>query len=173
MKKQLHSGAKWIFRLGVFWTAIFLAIFLGSFLIPMMIGFEFLSTTNILGAAIIFMILIIFTMALGEIWVRMAYNNWSYEFTDSNLRQERGVIWKTYSNVPYDRIQNIDIRRGIIARILGFSSVHIQTAGYSVSPNGAGYGAEGYIPAVEIKEAENIRDFIIKKVHKGKGRQGL
>lgn len=171
MKKSLHFGAKWIFRLGVFWTAIFLSIFLGSFLIPFMIGFEFFSVTNIAGATIIFIILIVSILALGEIWVRLAYKNWSYEFTDSNLKQERGVIWKTYSNVPYDRIQNIDIRRGIIARILGFSSVHIQTAGYSVSPNGAGYGAEGYIPAVDIKEAENIRDFIIKKVHKG--RQGL
>lgn len=139
----------------------------------MIIVFQFLSVTDITGAVIIFIILIVVVLSLGEIWVRMAYNRWFYEFTDSNLRQERGVIWKTYSNVPYDRIQNIDIRRGIIARILGFSSVHIQTAGYSVSPNGAGYGAEGYIPAVEIKEAENIRDFIIKKVHKGKGRQVL
>jgi len=69
------------------------------------------------------------------------------------------VFWKRYSNIPYERIQNVDVHRGIIARTFGFSSVMIQTAGFSGPA-----GAEGNIPAVEMKHAEEIRNFVMKKI---------
>ena len=80
--------------------------------------------------------------------------------------------WKRYSNIPYERVQNIDINRGIVARILGFSSIMIQTAGYAV-PIGKGYGvsAGGYIPALDVKEAEEVREYVLKRIN-GKN-QGL
>ena len=93
----------------------------------------------------------------------MSYNRWFYEFNDDCLKLERGIIWKRYSNVPYERIQNVDIHRGIIARMFGFSSLMIQTAGYSAKAN-----AEGYIPAVEISQAEQIRTFVMKKITRRK-----
>jgi membrane protein YdbS with pleckstrin-like domain len=105
----------------------------------------------------------------------MAYNRWFYEFTKDNLKIERGIIWKRYSNVPYERVQNVDIRRGIIARMLGFSSVMIQTAGYSGAAPGwqmrfgrarynSAMNTEGYIPAVDTEGAEKIRDFLMKRI---------
>lgn len=89
-----------------------------------------------------------------------------YEFTSNQLRVERGIIWKRYSNIPYQRIQNVDITRGIIARICGFSSVNIQTAGYSMPANGRGVHSEGYLPAVSVKEAEQVREFLMKEISK-------
>jgi membrane protein YdbS with pleckstrin-like domain len=94
----------------------------------------------------------------------MSYNRWFYEFNNDGLRLERGIIWKRYSNVPYERIQNVDVQRGIIARICGFSSVMIQTAGYS----SAQPRAEGYIPAIEMNQAEKIREFVMKKITRRK-----
>jgi membrane protein YdbS with pleckstrin-like domain len=175
MRKQLHPGARWLFRLQIFWVVIFLTIFLGSFIIPFSITSNIETGSNQFVRTMIYGFILLFVLiaVIGEIWVRMAYNRWFYEFTDSNLKQERGVIWKTYSNVPYERIQNVDIRRGIIARMMGFSTIMIQTAGYSSPMNGRGYNAEGYIPAVGVKEAEQIRDFIIKKITKKKTNQGL
>ena len=48
----------------------------------------------------------------------------------------------------------------------------IQTAGYSV-PIGKGYGvsAGGYIPALDVKEAEEVREYVLKRIN-GKN-QGL
>ncbi|MBI2629880.1 PH domain-containing protein [Candidatus Pacearchaeota archaeon] len=168
MKRQLHSGARWIFRLRGIGIAIFLSVFIGWFL-----GFiAAAALTLILGQnavilAAIFMVLfwIIIVLAIAEIYARMAYNRWFYEFTPDNLKIEKGIIWKKYSNIPYERVQNVDITRGIFARIFGFSSVNIQTAGYS------GYGrgmpmSEGYIPGVDIDEAEKIREFLMKKISK-------
>ena len=55
--------------------------------------------------------------------------------------------------------------------MLGFSSVMIQTAGFSGYP-GRGYSmmSEGFIPAVSEKEAESIREFLMKRISKrGRG----
>ena len=57
------------------------------------------------------------------------------------------------------------MRRGIFARIFGFSTLNIQTAGYSGGYGGYGRGmSEGYIPAVSIKEADKRRTFLMKKI---------
>ena len=122
-------------------------------------------------------ILVIIDIAWAEIYARMAYKRWFYEFTDTNLKIEHGIIWKHYKSIPYERVQNVDIHRGVIARILGFSSVVIHTAGYSGGYSGYGgyaaakFGAEGLIPAVNTEEAENIRGFLMKKI--GKRGRGL
>jgi len=178
MRKQLHPGAKWLFRIGAYLVMIFFAVFIGWIIAPPI----FIMTSLIFGQnsfqgilmgiisfAIFYIILIII---VGEIYANMAYNRWFYEFTDSQLRKEKGIIWKKYSNIPYERIQNVDITRGIIARIVGFSTVNIQTAGFSYSPRG-GRSSEGYIPAVGIQEAENIREFLMKKISKKGRSQGL
>ena len=104
----------------------------------------------------------------AEIYARMSYNRWFYEFNDDGLKLERGIIWKRYSNVPYQRIQNVDLHRGIIARMFGFTSILIQTAGYSARPY-----AEGYIPAVDMGQAEKIREFVMKKIKRANRNSGI
>lgn len=165
--KQLHTGAKWLFRINSYFIMLFLVFFFGWLFFA--ISFSLNSNHNLIFYFIIFYIILIFV--IGEIYARMAYNRWFYEFSDTNLKLERGIIWKRYSNVPYERIQNVDITRGILARIFGFSSVMIQTAGYSYQRKG--FATEGYIPAVSVDEAEKIREFVMKKIQKNKGRQGL
>ena len=113
---------------------------------------------------------LLFVMILiSELYSRLAYKNWKYELTSREVKLERGIIWKKYSAIPFERVQNIDIHRGILARMLSFSTLNIQTAGYHMASQG-GMVSEGYIPAVSIKEAEEIREFLIKQIGK---RQGL
>lgn len=164
MKQQLHPGVKWSFRLGAYWSFIFFAIFLSVISLTLFIS---------LGIPVVFSLLvyIVIFIIIGEVYARMSYANWFYEFTNTEVKLERGIIWKKYSNIPYQRIQNIDITRGIIARLCGFSTVNLQTAGYSMA-GGRGFMSEGYIPAVEIAEAERIRSFVMKKISKIKN-QGL
>lgn len=164
-KNQLHPGAKWLFRLKIIWFVLFATFFLGIFSFSLFIN---ISKIGILSGIISswFIIFIIF-LALGEIWVRLYYNSWFFEFTKESIRLERGVIWKRYSNVPYDRVQNVDIHRGILARLLGFSTIYIQTAGYSSYGRHGLRKAEGYIPAVSVKSAEKIRNHLMKKIKKG------
>lgn len=165
---QLHPGAKWLFRLRSYVIMIFLSFFLTFWIFSFL--FDTFGDLNFIPFWIIFYLVLI--IIVGEIYAQMAYNRWFYEFTPDQLRFERGIIWKKYTNIPYERIQNVDITRGIIARIFGFSTVNIQTAGYSYTPNRNAF-AEGYIPAVSVEEAERIREFVIKKVSKKGRSQGL
>tara|TARA_Y100000310_G_C20553834_1_gene749501 strand:+ start:165 stop:668 length:504 start_codon:yes stop_codon:yes gene_type:complete len=160
---KLHPGAKWQFRIGGYFLFGFLGIFLGIWIIAPLAGLflGLVSSSDSILPIVLFSIFgyFPFVIIVSEIYARMSYNRWFYEFTDEGLRLERGIIWKRYSNVPYERIQNVDVHRGIIARMLGFSSVMIQTAGFSGSAR-----AEGNIPAIEVKRAEEIRNFVMKKI---------
>jgi putative membrane protein len=176
MKRQLHPGAKWQFRIRGYFGAFFLAIFLSWMVVPMLsiiLRLAGISIGTIFAAVLIGAIVFVaFVIIVSEIYARMSYKRWFYEFTDEQLRLERGIIWKRYSNLPYERVQNVDITRGIIARMLGFSTVMIQTAGYSYTPKG-GIATEGYIPAVSAAEAEHIREFLMKKISRRGRSQGL
>lgn len=165
--ENLHPGAKWVFRLrtyGIFLTLIifFFWAFLG---IREFINGLGIITGIIIGLAVYSLLAII----VGEIYAALAFKCFKYEFTQNFLKIEKGIIWRRYSNVPYERVQNVDVRRGVVARIIGFSSVDIQTAGYS------GYGrygrgfSEGYLPAVSVEEAEKIREFLMKRIGKKQG----
>ncbi len=168
--EKLHPKAVWIFFFRFFFRGLVLFIFssvwLGAFL-------------SNLGKKISFvwwiiLIFIIYTI-LCYVWSRLTYRFWLYELTENAFKKEHGVIWKKYVSIPYERIQNIDIRRGIIARILGLSDLQIQTAGYSAVHYGrgrmAGIGAEGYLPGLEKSEAEKLREEFITRTKSTK--QGL
>ena len=161
---QLHPGARWQFRISGYFTFGFIGIIIGLWIIAPLASL-LLSAVGVSTSSIVTLVLlsilgyILFVIIVSEIYARMSYNRWFYEFNDEGLRLERGIIWKRYSNVPYERIQNVDVHRGIIARMLGFSSLMIQTAGYSGQMH-----AEGYIPALEMNQAEQIRNFVMKKI---------
>ena len=161
---QLHPGAKWLFRFKTYVVMLFLSIFFGWFVVPFIyLVFTYFSgelqSFSILLAVLTIFVYLIFIFIVGEIYSRMAYKRWFYEFGKEGLRLERGIIWKRYSNVPYERMQNIDVHRGVIARMFGFSSLMIQTAGYSAQPY-----AEGYIPALDMNQVEQLRNFVINKI---------
>ena len=168
--EQLHKGAKWIFRIRTYSSLLFLIIFFTSFLLPMMMSSETSTNDSFLSNFFVFFLLsIVIAVIFGEIYSRLAYQNWKYEFTPNEIKLERGIIWKRYSSIPYERVQNVDITRGILARIIGFSTLNIQTAGYHYAGKGGSF-SEGYVPAVSVKKAEETREFLMKKIGK---RQGL
>ena len=160
--EKLHPGAKWQFRISGY-ILLGILVFFGMIIFPFM---DIFNTDSIVTIDIFtILICLLLVVIISEIFAQMSYNRWFYDFTDDGLRLERGIIWKRYSNVPYERIQNVDVHRGIIARMFGFSSVMIQTAGFSGPA-----GAEGNIPAVEMKHAEEIRNFVMKKIQAGENK---
>jgi len=147
---KLHPGAKWVFRIESYIISLVLAAFL--------VVFTFSSLRSYITPLMV-LPLIVLVLVLGEVYSQMSYNRWFYDFNDEGLRLERGIIWKRYSNIPYERIQNVDVHRGVFARMFGFSTVMVQTAGYSAQAR-----AEGNIPAVSVERAEKIRTLVMNKI---------
>lgn len=160
--EKLHKGTKWLFRIEGWIVGGVIAFLLSGFLFTLS-GFS----------AILIVLFIFLIIVFGEIVASLVYNAWGYEFTQRELKIQKGVIIKTYKSIPYERIQNVDIKRGILARIFGYSTLDIQTAGYS------GYGrygrglSEGHIPGVSISHAEKIREYIMSRISGRRTNQGL
>ena len=164
--KQLHPRAVWLF----FFSRIIAWIFIAGFLsiqgaiILSDIGKspgDFVSMPFFGWFILIFVILMIFAYIVA----RLTYHFYRYELTDNEYRAERGIIWKRYVSIPYERIQNVDIYRGIIDRLLGLSDLQIHTAGYGAvgSAMRLKLGSEGRLPGLDRQEAELIRDELIKR----------
>lgn len=163
--KQLHPKAKWL-------------IFINQFLFVL-----FVLAVASVGFSPIFSLLIenpdtYFQLALATVpfvalfvlfWSNLSYKFYRYELTENSFNKELGVIWKKYVSIPYDRIQNVDIYRGVWARLLNLSDLHIQTAGAS---NMQGQKSEGRLPGLLKEDAEKLRDELLRLAQKFKN-QGL
>ena len=163
--KQLHPRAVWLFFLNPY------SLFLGLvFLIFISMTLFWVSpdtgTSTVLDIGII-----IIALVLLYIWARLTYHFYRYELTGNALKKEHGIIWKKYVSIPYDRVQNVDIYRGIVARLLGLSDLHVQTAG-GITVGSYGAFAEGRLPGLAKEEAERLREELIQRVQKARG-QGL
>lgn len=173
--QKLDPKAVWIFFFRFLFRGLFLFIFLGFWLggiiasLAKKPGFP-LRLGHLWWVLLPFVFYIIFCW----IWAKLTYRFWGYQLAGNAFKKEHGVIWKKYVSIPYERIQNVDIRRGVIARILGLSDLHIQTAGSSAVVYGkrmAGVGAEGYLPGLERNKTEELREELVKRA-KG-AEQGL
>lgn len=174
--KKLHPKSKWIFFFKfVFYQIVFVPFFLVwgggmwtgimSSIIKRKVSFPW----DFFGFLKVYLEIMIFLILLDYIWAYLTYCFWKYEIGSKVLKIERGVIWKKYISIPYERIQNVDIYRGPIARILGLSELQVQTAGYSWQ----GKGAEGKLPGILKDEAEKLREELIEKIKKAKEESGL
>jgi len=91
----------------------------------------------------------------------LSYLSYSYNLTDLGLRVEKGVIVKNDGMIPYEKIQNVEIRRGILARILGTSSIFVQTAGSSTPQY-----TEGVLPVIDQNKALELREKLMNQITK-------
>lgn len=94
-------------------------------------------------------------------WIPKYYSSIFYKMTETEIIWNRGVWFKAMGVVPYNRITNIDVKKGPISRGLGLASLKIQTAGYSVS------SASGNFSEIKIDGMENyseIRDILMDRV---------
>ena len=163
---QLHPRAVWLFFISSFLSLLFVFIIFGFQ------AFIFLSEIakdmSFIGYVGWFLAIMVFLIVLPFIWAKLSYRFYKYELTDDGFRKELGVIYKKYVTIPYDRIQNVDIYRGILARILGLSDLNIQTAGSSAQAS----RGEGRLPGLSREDAEKLRDELIRRAKQSKN-QGL
>lgn len=160
--KQLDPKAVWFFffRNILGWVWVIFAFTAARISISEEVG----AGDDAVISVLFWFIVSILVLALTFIWAKLSYRFYKYELTNEGFRKELGVITKKYVTIPYDRIQNVDIYRGILARILGLSDLHIQTAGSSDRAS----RSEGRLPALSHKVAEELRDELIQRATSAK-----
>jgi uncharacterized membrane protein YdbT with pleckstrin-like domain len=156
--KQLDPRAIWLFFINYAIVAVVIGGSLSFGFVPMLIALKFNAYLAVLVCCIFFLAF----LGFAYFWATLTYNNFKYELGEDAFKKEEGVIFKKYVSIPYDRIQNVDIYRGLISRFMGLSDLQIQTAGFSFTSQ---YGAstEGRLPALDKIIAEELRDELVKR----------
>lgn len=172
--KQLDPRAVWL----MFFRSI-LGLFFGIFILGMSLAIVVFGSSSesdrLFWFAYLNWLWVVIPLCLifSFVSAKLTYHFTRYELTDMGFRKESGIISKKYVTIPYDRIQNIDIYRTLLARILGLSDLHIQTAGMSaVAGHGATAISEGRLLGLSQETAEQLRDELIQQMRQTKN-QGL
>jgi putative membrane protein len=79
----------------------------------------------------------------------LAWRRFRYGIGAHELVIESGLFSRTRRSIPYDRIQDVDIERGPLARLFGLARLKIETGGSGAD--------EGLLDSVTIAEAERLR----------------
>ena len=103
----------------------------------------------------------LFILIISWFVAKLSYRFYKYELRKEGIYKETGILFKKYLSIPYSRVQNINIKRGLIDRMLNLSTLQIYTAGSSHPYN----QAEGHFPAFTKEKAEELRQRIMQKIN--------
>lgn len=84
----------------------------------------------------------------GVVWARMAWARWRWTAWPDAVELRHGVLRVRESLVPYHRIQQIDIVRDPLERVLGLSSLILRTASST---------SDAKIPGLPQQTADGLR----------------
>jgi uncharacterized protein len=94
------------------------------------------------------------SLILAVVWPPLVYRRWRYRLDDEALELQRGVIVQKRSSVPYHRVQQVDLTRGPVERLLGLTSAALTTASATT---------DGAIPALAPDVAEQVRQLVLAR----------
>jgi len=86
---------------------------------------------------------------------RMGYKIRGYALRDKDLVHRQGVVFKTTTTIPFNRVQHCEVSQGLIQRMFDLHTLQIFTAG--------GSNSDLAIPGLKADTAQKIKDFIINK----------
>jgi len=79
----------------------------------------------------------------------LQYLRFSYRISQKQIVIQKGVFNRKNRSIPLERVQNIQVERNLVARLLGVARIKIVTAGSS--------STEGTLEYVGLEEAHKIR----------------
>ena len=115
-------------------------------------GIGYLAATGRLSTAIYagLALLVFLLISLTIYWRRFAYRVGEHE-----IRIDSGIVSRTHRSIPFDRVQDVDISQGPLARLLGLAKVKFETGG-----SAAAGSDDGVLPAIALARAEQLRAYV-------------
>jgi membrane protein YdbS with pleckstrin-like domain len=91
----------------------------------------------------------------GVVVPRRQWAGWRWALTDEGLELAHGVLVRVDSSIPAFRVQQVDLRRGPIERLLGLVSVQVTTASSA---------SDGTLPGLTPEVADSVRRELLSRV---------
>ena len=84
--------------------------------------------------------------------VFLYWRRFEFRVGDDEIRIDSGIFSRTHRSIPFDRIQDVDITQGPVARLFGLAKVKFETGSASAqTPD------EGVLQAITLARAEQLR----------------
>jgi putative membrane protein len=112
----------------------------------------YLAVSGRLGTA-----LIAAAVLLGGLVVSLFlyWRHFEFRVGDSEIRIDSGMLSRTHRSIPFDRIQDVDISQGPVARLLAIAKVKFETGG-----SAGGGEDEGVLHAIPLSRAQELRTLV-------------
>lgn len=127
-------------------TLLFTLLFVAAFFINYKDIFE-LSTYST-WAYMLLVVAFIVTLFLKII----GFKKRKYAVREKDISYKKGVLFRSLTTVPFNRVQHVEIDQGPVARYFGLVSLSVFTAGDSSD--------DLKVPGLLKEEAEQIKEFI-------------
>jgi len=162
--KSIEPKTSIIFFLQYLSILLFTIIFIFLFFLGLIIEMSESGDTNVIVPILLCILAgTLVWVAISFIMAHLVCKSYKWALTDLGFKKEYGVIRKRYVTIPYEKIQNVDIDRSLLHRIIGLSAISIQTAGYSSGAQGGRrQTAEGYLPGLKPEDAEKLQEDLLK-----------
>ncbi|MEO0602311.1 MAG: PH domain-containing protein [Myxococcota bacterium] len=141
---HLQSLARWLF---VWLPLVIAGTVAGLFFVDWQVAVT-------LGLGVLFLR---FLLALW--WPWLSWSRWGYRQGEEELLIRRGVLFRSITAIPIERIQHVDVRQGPIEQWFDIARVHIYTA--------SGLGSDGVVPGLLRPVADQLRDRLIEGAGRG------
>ena len=92
-------------------------------------------------------------------WEAAYVRRFTYQVAGNTFDIQSGVFSRRDREIPFNRIQNIDIAQNVVQRAIGIAEVRIETAG--------GGDSEARLQYVKRSEATRLQELISDRKHKG------
>ncbi len=90
------------------------------------------------------------------LWPLIAVPRRGYVVRDKDIVFKSGVVWRSVTAIPYNRVQHVETSNTPIDRKFGIANLKIFTAG--------GSGGDLQISGLSLDTAEQLRVYILEKV---------
>jgi len=134
---------------------LFLLTGIGRSLRGMAGGYAVIGYLAVSGQASTAILAAIALLAFLAISLFLYWIRFEFRVGDSEIRIDSGILSRTHRSIPFDRIQDVDISQGPIARALGIAKVKFETGASA----GAGQD-EGVLQAIPLRRAEELRALV-------------
>lgn len=98
---------------------------------------------------------VVLVVAVSTLWELARYRRIDYELTADTFDLRSGVLSRREREIPFHRIQNVDIQQNVVQRLLDIAEVRLETAG--------GGSTEAQLRYVSRETAAHLQDELSRR----------
>ena len=125
--------------------------------------------TILAAVVVVFLALVVFSIC----WTIMRLFGYELREHGDDLRIECGLLTRMAATVPRHRIQFVSIVRTPLHRLLGCSTIHIETAGGLEDEDSATVLRRSFVPVLRADEAESLAAHLVPAIAEAGQVRGL